>query len=685
MSTNDTQTDSKEALENKKDGPKAAEKGRRRSLAWSVLVLAVVAGAWWFVSTRKPPLVIPEGGGVSDWPAYGRDAGGSRYAPLSQITPGNVMHLEQAWVYRTGEDYTGTRQGGQAAFETTPILLDGTLYLSTQTSRVIALDPETGQERWVYDPGVDVSEGTSELTSRGVSAWPQDGRDEPRRIFVATLDARLIALDAASGTPIESFGSSGVVDLTEGIRLDPDSSSSNYVITSPPAIVGDMVIVGSAIGDYRRTDSEQGVVRAYDARTGQQRWAWDPIPRSPEASGWAEWEPEQARITGGANAWSILSADPERDLVFVPTGSATPDYYGGERLGSNLYANCVVALRASTGEIVWHFQIVHHDLWDYDVPSQPTLITMTRDGREVPALVQATKMGHLYFFDRVTGEPMFDIEERPVPASGVPGEAAWPTQPFPVVTPALVPQTLTPEDAWGVTPWDRGWARDRIEELKSNGLFTPPSVQGSIHYPGVAGGTNWGSVAYDPERELVIMNTTRAPFIITLFPREDYDLDSDPGDNVERARQKGTPYIMHREPFLSPLGLPVSPPPWGTLVAVSTVTGKVAWEVTLGTVRDLAPLPLPIKWGTPSMGGPIATESGVIFIAAAMDNYLRAFDTETGAEIWKGRLPAGGQATPMTYRLREDGKQYVVICAGGHGRLGTKLGDYVIAYALPDV
>lgn len=664
--------------------------GRKRARApflRVILVLLLLVGAIWLMPEPKPPLVIPDSDVTADWPAYGGDPGGSRYSPLDEITPGNVMHLEQAWVYRTGEDYTGTDRAWQAAFEATPILVDDTLFLSTPSNRVIALDPETGQEKWVYDPNIDIEHGSSELTSRGVSTWPQPGQEPDgqwgRRIYVATLDARLICLDAATGRPRQDFGVDGVVDLNEGARVPPEQKFRNYAVTSPPAIIGDSVIVGSAIGDNARVKMERGVVRAFHARTGALLWSWDPIPTSSDHPASTEWEPDQARRTGAANAWSILSVDPERNLVFVPTGSASPDYFGGERRGSNLYANSTVALHAVTGEVVWAFQAVHHDLWDYDVPSQPTLITVSREGKRIPAVAQATKMGHLFFFDRVTGEPLFDVEERPVPESDVEGEEAWPTQPFPVVTPPLVPQTLTADDAWGLTPIDRNMARERLEGLRSDGLFTPPSLDGSIHYPGVAGGTNWGSVAFDPERELVVLNTSRVAFAITLFPREAYDFNKE-YPNVEVARQEGTPYVMHREALLSPLGLPVSPPPWGTLVAVSTVTGKVEWEVTLGTIRDLAPVPLPMKWGTPNMGGPIVTKSGLTFISATMDYYLRAFDTATGEELWKGRLPAGGQATPMTYRLRPDGKQYVVICAGGHGRMGTKLGDYVIAYALPE-
>jgi quinoprotein glucose dehydrogenase len=654
---------------------------RGRSFLRVVIILAVVAGTGWYISHRKPPLVIPEGGGVSDWPAYGRDAGGARYAPLTQITPGNVMHLEEAWVYRTGDDLTGTPAGRQAAFEATPILIDGTLYLSTQINRVIALDSETGAEKWVFDPKLDFeSGGFSEFTSRGVSTWkdPETGR---RMIYHTTLDARLFALDAETGQLVTTFGDNGKIDLSKGVG--EIKARGHYLVTSPPAVIDGLVITGSAVGDNGWVDSERGVVRAFDARTGKERWSWDPIPREPSDPGWDTWEPEQAKITGGANAWSILAADEERGLVFIPTGSASPDYYGGERKGDNLYANCVVALRAATGEVVWHFQVVHHDLWDYDVPAQPVLIDVTIDGEKIPAVCQATKMGHVFFLHRETGEPLFPVEERPVPQTDVPGEQTAATQPFPVITPALVPHNLKPEDAWGLTPWDKGKVRERLETLRADGLFTPPSLQGSLHYPGVAGGTNWGGVAFDPVRELVIMNTSRVAFVVTLRPRDEFEQEGRI-PNVEQGSMRGTPYGMHREPLLSPWGLPGNPPPWGTLTAISTRTGEQVWESVLGTVRDLAPIPIPVKWGTPTMGGPIVTESGLTFIAATMDDYLRAFDTDSGKELWKGRLPAGGQATPMTYRLQEDGKQYVVICAGGHGRLGTKLGDYVIAYALPD-
>jgi quinoprotein glucose dehydrogenase len=367
----------------------------------------------------------------------------------------------------------------------------------------------------------------------------------------------------------------------------------------------------------------------------------------------------------------------------VPTSSPSPDFYGATRKGVNLYANSVVALRASAGRMVWHFQMVHHDLWDYDVPAQPTLITIRREGRAVPAVAQATKMGHLFILHRETGAPLFPVEERPVPASTVPGEQAWPTQPFPTAPPPLVPQRLTAADAWDLTPWDRGRCRDRMRALRAEGIFTPPSLEGTIIFPGNAGGTNWGSVAFDAGRGLVLVNTSRLAHVVTLIPRDRYNTVRAARPTAEYGRQAGTPFAMSREALLSPLGIPCNPPPWGMLPAVEADTGRVRWEVPLGTTRDMTPLPLAIRWGTPNMGGLITTGSGLVFIGAAMDNHLRGFDVETGQELWQGRLPAGGQATPMTYRLRDDGSQFVVIAAGGHNRLGTKLGDAVVAFALP--
>jgi quinoprotein glucose dehydrogenase len=393
-----------------------------------------------------PDIVLSTGGPLAGWPAYGGDAQGTRYSPLNQINRENVKHLEVAWVHRTGDVSDGSRYRRKSSFEATPILFEGLLYVSTPFSRVLALDPESGAERWSYDPQIDLDEGYSEsLVSRGVEAWvdPQGVGSEPcrTRIFFATLDARLLALDAKTGEPCQGFGDGGEVDLKVGVG---EVEIGEYEVTSPPVALGDVVIVGSAQGDNRRVEVESGDVRGFDARTGELRWTFQPIPRSPDRPGWDAWQPEQAQRVGAGNAWAPLASDPERDLVFVPTGSAAPDFYGGERLGSNMFANSVVALRASTGELVWHFQVVHHDLWDYDIATQPTVTTVRRNGEEIPAVVQATKMGHIFVLHRDTGEPLFPVEERSVPASTIDGEVAWATQPFPILPPPLMPELMTP-------------------------------------------------------------------------------------------------------------------------------------------------------------------------------------------------------------------------------------------------
>ena len=644
-------------------------------IVYALAAVAIIGGA--VFGKLRHPTSMPAATITSDWPAYGRDAGGSRHSPLMQITKANVRQLKVAWTYRTGDISDGKQWRQKSAFEATPILADGTIYFCTPFDRVIALDPETGAERWAYDPEIDKDlPGGDGFVCRGVSTWTAPG--ERRRIFIATLDSRLIAIDAGTGKPCTDFGENGQVSLLEGIH---EGYRGEYHMTSPPAIVGDRVVVGSAIDDNGRVDMASGVVRAYNARSGKLEWAWDPIPRHPGDPGRTSWQGASADKTGAGNAWSIISADPERDLVFVPTGSASPDHYGGERKGDNLFTNSIVALRGSTGKMVWHFQTVHHDLWDYDVPAQPTLTTIRRDGKEIPALVQATKRGCLFILNRETGESLFPIEERPVPQSDVPGEQTSPTQPFPILPPALVPQKLSPGDAWGLTPWDRKGCEAQIASVRSEGIFTPPGLKPGIDFPGLIGGTNWGSVSVDAERGVAILNTSRLAFRVWLIPRDQYEKSLRPGGN-EYNRMSGTPYGMGRAPLLSKIGLPCNPPPWGTLASVELATGKILWQSTLGTTRDLAPLGISMHFGTPSLGGPITTASGLTFIAAAMDNYLRAFDSDTGREIWKARLPAGGQATPMTYSVRESGRQFVVIAAGGHGKLGTKLGDYLIAFAL---
>jgi len=625
------------------------------------------------------------GSATVGWPAYGGDPGGARYSAAAQISPRNVARLRVAWTYRTGDASDGGHWPSTSRFEATPILGEGTLYLSTPFDRVVALDPATGSERWRFDPGIDLSTPYSEgLVSRGVAYW-RDSTAAPnapcgRAIFLATLDARLIALDAQTGTPCPRFGRAGAVSLAGDVG---PVQRGQYEVTSPPAVMNGIVVVGSAVGDNRGVAVEQGTVHGLDARTGALRWSWDPIPRDSGSPAWPDWKPDQARRTGAGNAWGVISADPARDLVFVPTGSAAPDYYGGERLGANRYANSVVALRASTGALVWAFQVVHHDLWNYDVAAEPALVTIRQDGRDVPAVVVSTKMGHVFVLSRETGAPLFPVVERPVPHSDVPGEAPWPTQPFPVRPPPLDQHSVSPADAWGPTPQDLAFCRDRLEHLRHDGIFTPPSLGGSVMYPGAVGGTNWGGVAVQGDQGLVVTAINRLAFWAQLVPANRVAMLSRDERN-QLAEQRGTPYWLAHGPLVSPSRLPCTRPPWSSLVTVDLKTGAVRWEVPLGTIPPLtAQAPDAAKWGSVTLGGPIVTAGGLVFIAAALDDSLRAFDLQDGKELWSAALPAGGQATPMTYQLTPGGKQYVVIAAGGHGALGTTFGDYVVAFALP--
>jgi quinoprotein glucose dehydrogenase len=648
--------------------------GRRRALA--LLALALACGGE-SAPRRHGPAV--------GWPVYAAGPGGTRYSPLDEIRPENVRELELAWEYHTGdlrEQVPGRRNH---SFQATPILVDDALFFCTPRSRVVSLDAETGAERWVHDPQVDLSLGHYNLNCRGVAAWrdPQaaPGADCAVRIFVATADTRLVALDAATGRRCAGFGRGGEVDFSRDVG---PFLPGEYGISSPPVLVRDVVAVGSSIAENRRVEMPSGKVHAFDARSGAARWSWDPIPRDPADPARASWEGNSADRTGAANVWSLPSADPERDLLFVPTSSPSPDFYGGERLGDNHHADSLVALRGSTGEPVWSFQTVHHNLWDYDLASQPVLIELERGGVAVPAVVQASKMGNLFILHRETGAPLYPVEERAVPASTVPGERAAATQPFPSWPPPLAPQTLTPDEAWGLTPWDRAMCRELIAELRSEGIFTPPSFEGTVIFPGTAGGSNWGSVAYDPVRKLLVANTSRVANTVSLHPRDEPELPSDPPRHFGYSAQKGTPYKARFGVLVSPWGIPCNAPPWGTLAALDLAAESQRWEVPLGTTRDLAPLGIAVRWGTPNMGGPIATAGGLVFIGATLDDYLRAFDIETGEELWRARLPAGGQATPMTYRVRDGGRQFVVIAAGGHSQMRTRPGDSVVAFALPE-
>ena len=621
---------------------------------------------------------------AGQWANYANDPGGMRYSPIRQINTANVKALKPAWTYQSGElkTYEGTNIGSKAAFEATPLMIEGVLYFSTPSNRVIAIDGANGKELWVYDPKVNLKGDYSEVTSRGVSKWINNNRKKGEkdymRILSATIDGRLIALDASTGKPVTTFGKDGIIDLKKGVGA--------IQVTSPPAVINDLIVIGSTMGDNTRVDFPPGVVRAYDAKNGTLVWSWDPIPRKPTDPGYDTWKGDKVKKTGAANAWAPISADPALDMVYVSTSCPSTDYYGGERKGDNLYANSIVAIKASTGKVAWHFQTVHHDIWDYDIPAQPLLIELERNGKKIPAVVVVTKMGHIFVLDRKTGAHLFPVEERPVPASDVPGEEAAKTQPFPTQLPALGLQKVTEDDAWGPTPALLQQAKERIGKHVNQGIFTPPSLKGSIITPSNVGGMNWSGASYDPEKNLLVTNVNRLAALITLFPKTDGNTTRSVNTALPRAEvapQEGTPYIMSRE-YLFTIDngqfVMQTKPPWGTLAAVDLNSGKLKWEVPLGVMMDPSKYPEAVQWGSINLGGAITTAGGLTLLASSMDGFFRAFDTSTGEMLWQSMLPAGGQATPMTYEL--NGKQYVVIAAGGHGKLGTKLGDYVIAYAL---
>jgi len=635
-----------------------------------------------------PFLLWATGSAAQDWTAYGATRGGIKYSVASQINRSNVEDLEVSWVYRTGEaERRGEKPFAGSSFQNTPIMVAGSLIVCTPFERIIALNPETGEERWVFEPKVDLSfTGALPYKCRGVASWTDKKAPLDKvcrtRILISTVDFRLIAIDGKTGRPCKEFGVNGTVKIAyDKEPIFPGET----MLGDPPAIVNDVVVVGSAIMDGVRADGPSGMVRAFDVRTGAARWTFDPVPRDPGNPLYDSWGGSAATI-GAANVWSIMSVDEKRDLLFLPTSSPSNDYYGGDRPGDNRYANSIVALRGTTGEVVWYFQISHHDVWDFDIPAQPILIDLQRDGKTIPALVQITKQSFVFVFNRETGEPLFPIEERPVPQDGVAGERLSPTQPFPVAPPPFVKQGISTDDAWGFTFFDRKGCREQFAALKGGGIYTPPSLQGTLLKPGLTGGGNWGGGAFDPGSGVLIVNSTRVPMMVKLIPASETENRAGvamPSKGGYLFPQSGAPYKADTSFPVSSWGAPCTKPPWGGLTAIDLRAGTIKWDVPLGSVHLLLPVRLPFTWnlGTPVAGGPIITAGGLIFVASTMDNMFRAFDLETGKELWNVDLPAGGQSTPMTYVA--GGRQYVVLAAGGHPLYRTKAGDYVIAYALP--
>ena len=627
--------------------------GKRARLAGEVAALALMAGA---------------AHAADQWSAYGHDDSGQRFSPLTQINQGNVSKLEVAWTFHTGDIADGSK-GPRSGFETTPLFIDGRLYLTTPFNRVIALNPVSGRQLWAFDPQTSsVLRYGDGMVNRGLATWidPHRGQGQAcrRRLYEATLDARLIALDARTGQPCADFGAAGQVSLRDVRNYWPGW----YHMTSPPAVIDGVVVVGSAIDDNTMAAMTSGVVRGYDARTGALRWSWEPLVPAPGMK------------SGAANAWSIMATDPKRHLVFVPTGSASPDYYGGLRPGDNHWANSVVALDSRTGKLAWGFQLVHHDLWDYDTAAPIVLADIPHDGRRTPVVIAGNKTGMIYVLGRNDGRPVFPITERPVPQSDVPGEVASPTQPFSSL-PAVSPTSLDPSEVGGASPEDKAACRAELEGMSGHSLFTPPSTKGILAIPGNTGGINWSGYAYDRAHHLLILSAASRPFKVKLIPRADYADQARHGvAHGEFAPQVGTPYGLERTDFISPAGTFCTPAPWGTLKAIDLKTGTLRWTAVLGSMRDVGAPDLPT--GSPALGGPIVTAGGLVFSAGTMDRRLHAFDVQTGKELWTADLPASGHAMPMTFQA--GGRQYLVIAAGGAAKITEeRQSDSLVAFALP--
>lgn len=601
---------------------------------------------------------------AQEWRYYGGDAGGTKYSPLKQIDRSNVGRLKVAWTFHTGDVSDGSQYPQRSAFEATPLMVDNVLYLSTPFSRLLALEAETGGRIWAFDPKINKQEPTNLFINRGVAYW-SDGRQ--KRIFLGTLDGRLFSIDAVTGEPDRQFHAAGFIDLTKD--APGTATSRRYGMTSPPAVYKDLVICGSMVSDGE-PQGPSGDVRAFDARTGELRWRFHTVPHKGEF-GNQTWEGDSWKGRGGINAWSLLSVDEQRGIVFLPLTSPATDFYGGDRKGANLFGDSLVALDANTGKRLWHFQTVHHNLWDYDLPAQPSLVTVRRAGRPVAAVAQITKTGFVFLFDRETGKPLFDILEKQFPASEIPGEEAWATQPVPVKPPPFARQGMTREELTSVTPESRAFCGKLVEGAVFGGLFTPIGLKPTVLFPGTNGGANWGGGSFDPETQTLYVNSMDVGMLYRMVPRPEGSLIP------YRPAGSGTPNSRFWDPNL----LPCQQPPWGHLTAINLDRGEFRWRSVLGAVDELVARGLP-PTGTSNIGGSIVTAGGLVFIGATNDSRFRAFDKDTGKEMWTYKLPASAHATPMTYRGGKSGRQFVVIASGGGNKYNRTYSDTLVAFAL---
>jgi quinoprotein glucose dehydrogenase len=698
---------------------------RKLGVASLVIALVAWAGVLVYASFNDPQQVngtlnaaAPTSGNstgidAADWPAYGRTQEGTRYSPLQQITPENVKNLQVAWTFRTG-DMKGPNDPVEITNEVTPIKIGDLLYLCSPHQILFALDAKTGALKWKFDPQLKADPSFQHVTCRGVSyvdlsasatavapaaatvaiatpasdapavadaSRPAATADCTRRIYLPVNDGHLYALDALTGQRCTGFGHNGDLDLQ---HAQPVTTPGMYEPTSPSIITSKVIVVAGAVEDNFSSREPSGVIRGFDVRTGELLWAFDPGAKDPNHIP----GPGEHYTWTSPNSWAPAAYDAKLDIVYLPMGVTTPDIWGGKRTPEQeRYASGLLALHASTGELAWFYQTAHHDLWDMDQPSQPTIADITdKDGNRVPVVYAPAKTGNLFVLDRRTGVPVVPAPETPVPQGAAPGDHVTPTQPFSQLT-YRPSKNLTDADMWGATMYDQLVCRVMFHKLRYEGTFTPPSLQGTLVFPGNLGMFEWGGIAVDTGRQIAVANPIALPFVSRLIPRGPGNpLEPVPGAKGSGTEsgiqpQYGVPYGVTINAFLSPLGLPCKQPAWGYISAIDLKTNEIVWKKRIGTVRDSSPIPLPFKMGMPMLGGPIVTAGGVVFIGATADNYIRGFDVNNGKQVWEARLPAGGQATPMSYSI--NGRQYVVIAAGGHGSFGTKLGDYVIAYALP--